>query len=47
MISTERDLTKLVESLLSIPYAGDRNTDILLLGRKNYSDCYGEKERRL
>ena len=47
MISTERDLTKLVESLLSLSYGGDRNNDILLVGRKNYRDCYGEKERRL
>ena len=46
MISTERDLTKLVESLLFRTQVTE-NTDILLVGRKNYSDCYGEKERRL
>ena len=46
MISTERDLTKLVGSLLFRTKVTE-NTDILLMGRKNYRDCYGEKERRL
>lgn len=30
MISTERDLTKLVESLLSIPYAGDKKKTMII-----------------